>query len=238
MTRADIKVEAEERCSDCDSRERHSFCALPKETLSVFDYVSFNSFFPQGTKLFGEGQVPRGVFIICSGRAKLSIGSNKGKALMRVAEAGDVLGLGATLTGQPYEASAEMIHGGQVNFIRRDSFLNLMKESTEAGICVAEHLSREYFNVHEQVKTLALSDSVAEKLAKLLLNWSGKSGIQTGQGTHLKFSLTHGEVGQMIGASRETVTRLLGEWRMRGIIQIKGSNLFIANKQALEEIVN
>ncbi len=233
-----FRVEVENACSDCDSKERHTFCDLPKETLSVFDYVSFNSFFPQGTKLFGEGQIPRGVFIICSGRAKLSIGSSNGKALMRVAEAGDVLGLSATLTGQPYEASAEMIHGGQVNFIRRDSLLNLLKKSPEVGMRVAEHLTRDYFNVHEQVKTLALSDSVAEKLAKLILTWMRKTGVFTEQGILLKISLTHGEIAQMIGVSRETVTRLLGEWRMKGIIQIKGSNLFITDKQALKEIAN
>lgn len=231
-------VELENGCVNCDSLERHSFCDFPKGTSGVFDHVSFSSFFPQGAKLFSEGQISRGVFIICSGRAKLSVGSSRGKALMRVVEAGDVLGLSATLTGQPYEGSAEMIHGGQINFIRRDVFLNVLKESPEAGLRVAEHLSRDYFNVHEQVKTLALSDSVAEKLAKLLLNWVRQNGRLTNQGILLKLSLTHGEIAQMIGVSRETVTRLLGEWRIKGIIQLKGANLFITNQQALEEIVN
>jgi len=92
--------------------------------------------------------------------------------------------------------------------------------------------------VHEQMRALVLSDSAAEKLARLLLSWLRKLGSQTEQNIRLKLSLTHGEIAQMIGVSRETVTRLLGELRDKGIIQLKGSNLLIKNKAALEEMVN
>ncbi len=207
------------------------------ETRLALDEISFASFYPQGTRLFGEGQVPRGVFIICHGRAKLSISSRNGKVLTRIAEAGEVLGLSAALDGRPYEGSAEMMEAGQVNFIRRDHFLHLLAGSPEASLRVALHVSNDYFAVHEQVKVLALSDSVTEKLARLLLGWCEKNGRETERGIHLKFSLTHGEIAQMIGVSRETVTRQLGEMRGRGIIYLKGSTLLIPDRAALQNLV-
>ncbi len=92
--------------------------------------------------------------------------------------------------------------------------------------------------VHEQMRALVLSDSAAEKLARLLLSWLKKTGSRTEQNIHLKITLTHGEIAQMIGVSRETVTRLLGELRDKGIIQLKGSSLLIKNKAGLEGMVN
>jgi len=157
---------------------------------------------------------------------------------MRIAEQGEILGLSATLSGYPYEDSAEMLESGQVNFIRRDHFLNFLKNNAEASLRVAQHLSQVYSSVHEQMRALALSDSAAEKLARLLLSWRRKNGNETDQAIRLKLSLTHGEIAQMIGVSRETVTRLLGELRSKGVIQLKGSNLLIKDMAALEGMLN
>jgi CRP/FNR family transcriptional regulator, cyclic AMP receptor protein len=213
-------------------------CDLSGDPLRDFDAMSLTGFYPRGAKLFVEGQRPKGVFILCGGRAKLSISSSNGRSLMRVAEQGEILGLSATLSGSPYENSAEMLESGQVNFIRRDHFLHFVNNWPEASLRVARHLSHAYMDVHEQMRALVLSDSAAEKMARLLLSWLKKTGIHTERGVHLKISLTQGEIAQMIGVSRETVTRLLGELRDKGIIQLKGSNLLIKNKAALEEMVN
>jgi CRP/FNR family transcriptional regulator len=214
------------------------FRGLSERSLRDFDAISLTGVYPRGARLFVEGQNPKGVFILCRGRAKLSIGSSNGKSLMRIAEQGEILGLSATLSGHSYECSAEMLDAGEVNFIRREHFLEFLSRQAEAGMRVAQHLSRDYMSLHEQVRALALSDSVAEKLAKLLLSWCKRSGTQTEHGVHLKLSLTHGEIAQMIGVSRETVTRLLGELRSKGIIQLKGSNLFIKDEGALKSLIN
>jgi len=232
------KLEATEICSEIGLRNKCFLCDFSGDSLHDFDAISLAGFYPRGAKLFVEGQRPRGVFILCSGRAKLSIGSSNGKSLVRIAEQGEILGLGAILSGSPYEDSAEMLESGQVNFIRRDHFLNFLSNRAEASLRVAQHLSHVYMAVHEQMRALVLSDSAAEKLARLLLSWLGKTGSQTERNINLKLSLTHGEIAQMIGVSRETVTRLLGELRAKGIIQLKGSNLLIKNKAALEEMVN
>ena len=232
------KLEPTEICSEIGLHNRCFLCDLSGDPLRDFDAISLTGFYPRGAKLFVEGQRPKGVFILCGGRAKLSISSSSGRSLMRVAEQGEILGLSATLSGSPYENSAEMLESGQVNFIRRDHFLHLVNNWPEASLRVARHLSHAYMDVHEQMRALVLSDSAAEKMARLLLSWLKKTGIHTERGVHLKISLTQGEIAQMIGVSRETVTRLLGELRDKGIIQLKGSNLLIKNKDALEEMVN
>jgi CRP/FNR family transcriptional regulator, cyclic AMP receptor protein len=232
------KLEPTEICSEIGLHNRCFLCDLSGDPLRDFDAMSLTGFYPRGAKLFVEGQRPKGVFILCGGRAKLSISSSNGRSLMRVAEQGEILGLSATLSGSPYENSAEMLESGQVIFIRRDHFLHFVNNWPEASLRVARHLSHAYMDVHEQMRALVLSDSAAEKMARLLLSWLKKTGSHTERGVHLKISLTQGEIAQMIGVSRETVTRLLGELRDKGIIQLKGSNLLIKNKAALEEMVN
>src|SRR5215467_6562637 len=114
------KLETSEICSAVDLRNRCFLCDLSGGPLCDFDAISLTGFYPRGAKLIVEVQHPKGVFILCSGRAKLSIGSRNGRSLMRVAEQGEILGLSATLSGSPCEDSAEMLESGQVNFIRRD----------------------------------------------------------------------------------------------------------------------
>jgi CRP/FNR family transcriptional regulator len=152
------KSEPAEICAELGFHNRCFLCDLSEGSRRDFDAISLTGFYPRGAKLFAEGQRPKGVFILCSGRAKLSIGSSNGQSLMRIAEQGEILGLSATLCGHPYEGSAEMLDAGQVNFIRRDHFLALLNNQAEASLRVAQHLSNDYIAVHEQVRALALSD--------------------------------------------------------------------------------
>jgi CRP/FNR family transcriptional regulator, cyclic AMP receptor protein len=232
------KSETTEICSGLELHNRCFLCDLSNGSLPDFSAISLTGFYPRGSRLFAEGQHPHGVFILCSGRAKLLIDSSSGRVLMRIAEQGEILGLSATLSGHPYESSAEMLDGGQVSFIRRDHFLSFLTNQADVSLRVARHLSDLYMAVHEQMRALALSDSVAEKLAKVLLHWCDQNGRQTEGGIHLKLTLRHGEIAQMIGVSRETVSRLLGELRNDGIIQLKGSSLLIKDKAALERLVD
>ncbi len=225
-------------CSVAPSSRQCLFCEISDQSWGAFDTISVTAFYPRSTKLFTEGESPKGVFILCGGRAKVLIGSSSGKSLMRVAERGEVLGLSAALSGHSYEGSAEMLDAGEVTFVRRESLLNYLRSRPEASFRVAQHLSDAYAAVHEQMRILALSDSAAERLARLVLCWCRSEGRRTDEGIHLKVSLTHGEMAQMIGSSRETVTRLFSEWRARAIIRLHGSSLLVRDQAALEYIVS
>jgi CRP/FNR family transcriptional regulator len=233
--RAPYGLEVVENCAECKLRCDDFFCDLPADVLKHFESLKYATVFPKGAILFVEGQSPRGIFVLCSGRVKLSSCSASGRTIItHIAEAGEVLGLSATVSGAPYEVMAETLGPCQVNFIKERDFLSFLAEEGVASLQVARHLSNAYRQASEQVRSLGLSESTAEKLSNLILGWCEREGKQTERGISLKVTLTHEEIAQSIGSSRETVTRLLGDLRRRRIISIKGSTLLVADRAALE----
>jgi CRP/FNR family transcriptional regulator len=129
-----------------------------------------------------------------------------------------------------------VIEPAQANFISRNEFLNFLKENGEAALRVAQQLGETYHAAVAEMRTIGLSHSAGEKLARFLLEWAANYPEEKGQ-VRIKLTLTHEEIAQMIGSSRETVTRLLADFRRRQLVQVMGSTLVIKNKSALEGIV-
>src|SRR5215469_2706856 len=99
-----------ENCLACPHREEHLFCNLPEPSVRALAAITSSAAYPKGATLFVEGQLARGVFILCSGRVKLSTSSADGKTLiLRISEPGEVLGLPASVTGTCYELTADVI---------------------------------------------------------------------------------------------------------------------------------
>jgi CRP/FNR family transcriptional regulator, cyclic AMP receptor protein len=226
-----------DNCVTCPIREEHLFCNLPLPAVQKLNEIKSTAVYPKSAMLFIEGQQPRGVFVLCTGKAKLSTSSSEGKTIIiKISEPGDVLGLNATISNHPYEVTAEMIEPGQANFITRDALLHFLREHGEVALRVAEQLSQNYYTAYEEIRTLGLASSPSEKFAKLLLSWdSGKK--QTNGSKQIKLTLTHEEIAEMIGTTRETVSRLFSEFKKKQLLQLKGSNLVIRNKPALEKLV-
>jgi CRP/FNR family transcriptional regulator, cyclic AMP receptor protein len=232
-------MEIVESCLTCKLRSDRLFCDLPPAALQTFESIKYATAYPPGAVLFVEGQMPRGIFVLCKGSVKLSINSPNGRTMIvKLAEPGEVLGLSASISGKPYEVTAETIDPCQVNFVKRDDFLRFLKDDVEACFKVAEQLGEKYHNACKEVRALGLSHSAAEKLATLLLEWTSKNGEAAKPEPRLKLRLTHEEIAQMIGTSRETVSRLFAELKKRQIVQSKGSTLVIRNTSALREIAN
>jgi len=227
-----------DNCLTCPVREEHLFCNLSRPAVQKLNEIKSTAVYPKSAMLFIEGQQPRGVFVLCTGKAKLSTSSSDGKTIiLKISEPGDVLGLNATISNRPYEATAEMVEPGQANFIARDALLQFLREHGEVALRVAEQLSRNYYSAYEEIRTLGLSNSPSEKFAKLLLAWSGDAAHSTDL-PHVKLTLTHEEIAEMIGTTRETVSRLFSEFKKKQLLQVKGSTLIIRNKLALERMVH
>jgi CRP/FNR family transcriptional regulator, cyclic AMP receptor protein len=193
--------------------------------------------YPKGATLFVEGQSPRGVFILCSGKVKLSTTSADGRSLiLRISETGEVLGLPATVTGKPYELTADVIESSQANFISKEDFSRFLREHGEAALRVAQQLGEIYHGAISEMRSIGLSHSVGEKLARFLLDLSANHDYGKGE-ARLTLTLTHEEIGQMIGSSRETVTRLFGDFKRKQLLQVKGSTLIIKNRAGLESLL-
>lgn len=235
--RAPIGLDVADSCTECTSRFNKLFCNLPIEALRNLDEIKYTSSFPKGAVLFFEGQSPRNVFVVCRGRIKLSTCSSEGKALItQIASEGDLIGLSATMAGKPYEVTAEALEPCTVTVIRRVDFLRFVAEHAEACFKVAQHLGNDYHAAFEKARTIGLSSSAGEKLARLILDWIEQDAKPNQQEIKLRLALTHEEIAQMINVSRETVTRLLSDFKTDEIIQIKGATLLVRDKPALESI--
>lgn len=211
------------------------FCNLSEGALKALDRIKFTSGYPKGAVLFAEQEAPQGVFILSKGRVKLSMTSSEGKSvILRIADPGEVLGLHAVVSNQPYQATAETLEPCELNFMRREDFLRFLRENPEASLRAAQQLSQNYHIACEQVRSIGLAHSAMGKLAGFLLLWATK-GQPTKQGTRVLLTLTHEEIGQMIGLSRETVTRTMGDFKRRQFVASKGATVVIQNMGALEQ---
>jgi CRP/FNR family transcriptional regulator, cyclic AMP receptor protein len=229
--------EMSEDCQTCKLKKRSFFCQLTPKATNDFDTLKSTSAYPKGAILFLEQQDSRGIFVLCEGEVKLTISSCEGKTLiLRIAKPGEVLGLMAALSGKPYEVTAVTVRPSQIAFIRRDDFLRFVTQHPEASHGIVKQLSSNYHGACEQLRTVGLSASAPEKLARLLLDWSA-GAEETTLGTQITMRLTHEEIAELIGTTRETVTRTLSGFKSRHLVTLKGSTLLIPNRAALENLV-
>jgi CRP/FNR family transcriptional regulator, cyclic AMP receptor protein len=225
-------------CKSCKLRTPGFFCQMSPAAIKDFDAIKSTASYPKGSILFMEKQDARGVFVLCEGEIKMSISSSEGKTLiLRVAKSGEILGLMAGMSGEPYEVTAETIRPCQVAFVRREDFQRFVAKYPEISQGVARQITMQYLAACQQLHTIGLSVSVQEKLARLLLSWSAGSQ-QTKEGSRTKLPLTHQEIAEFIGTTRETVTRTISDFRARQLVTIQGSTMMIPNRAALEACAN
>ncbi|MGD0797435.1 MAG: Crp/Fnr family transcriptional regulator [Acidobacteriaceae bacterium] len=209
---------------------------LPAAALADLEAIRPAAKYEEGHVLFGEKQESNGVFLVREGLVRLSINSSDGKRLsLRVARAGEILGLAAALSGTRCESTAETLSTAKITHISRGDFMAFLMRNPEVYKLVIEEVSRLYSMACEQLRTVGLSSSAPEKLARLLLDLS-EGGQPTEHGTRFRFMLTHEQIGEFIGASRETVTRTLGTFKLRRLVALDGAVVTIPNRSALMEL--
>src|SRR5271163_3597620 len=126
-----------EDCISCPMVKDRLFCNLSQPALSRLNSITSSATYPKDAVLFVEGQEPRGVFVLCNGRVKLSTTSADGKSIIvRLAEPGEIVGLPGTLSGKAYELTAEALEPLQANFIPRDAFMQFLRQHGEASLRV------------------------------------------------------------------------------------------------------
>lgn len=239
--RQDLQIQ--HTCGDCSLRTENFFCQLPAPELARFEALKVTKAYPKGTLLFIEGQRPAGIYMLCQGQVKLSTCSSDGKIIiLGIAGPGDVLGLSAVVADVECEVTAEVLEICQVNFVPKDVFLDLIKKDPAICLSAVRQLGSSYQTAHKMICSLGLSESVFVKLGKLLLSWGqpngNGNGYSNGNGTasvHVPF--THEEIAEMIGTTRETVTRSLRIMRERGLVTLRASELVIHDHDRLRSSV-
>jgi len=225
------------KCIECRESSATAFCNLPAAASAELQILKSSYSYVRGSTLFMEGQPAKGVYLLCAGRVKLSTYSEDGRAIiLRIAEVGEVLGLSAVVSGQPYEKTAEASEDCQVSFIRSRDFLDFVNKHHGAALNALRQLSKNYHKAHLQICSLGLSASVGDKLARLLLQWYDASANGGGPVRILR-NYTHTDMAEMIGTSRETVTRLLKDFKDRGLITLSKTELCIPDRKRLRTAI-
>jgi CRP/FNR family transcriptional regulator len=110
----------QQKCSACDVHREGYFCDFAGEAMKDFEAIKVTRIYPKGTMMFAQGQPANGVYVVCQGRAKISIYSQDGKTvILRVVQPGDVLGLSATMSDRTHHATAQAVESCQVNFVSK-----------------------------------------------------------------------------------------------------------------------
>ena len=220
-------------CRTIMNRMNDFFSRLSPAALQDLRAMEYPQSYGANVVLFSEKDPVEGIWIVLEGEVKVSINSSEGRRLsLSIARKGEILGLGSALSGSPYDVTAETLYPAKVAHIGRREFLGFLQRHPDAYQVVIEELSFHVSRACDQLRTVGLSATAPEKLARLLLDWS-ENGQITECGTRFRFSMTHEEIGEFIGASRETVTRTLTNFKSRRLVAFQGSMMTIPNRTAL-----
>jgi CRP/FNR family transcriptional regulator len=226
-------------CLTCPVRHERLFCDIPEVAIRHLDAIKGTAFYPKGAFLCLEGQMPRGIFVLCNGRAKITASNADGKTIiLGFAVPGEVLGLSAVVSNKPYEITVETMEATQANFISRNEFLDFMKRFPDVGMRVAQQLTHTCQAAFAEIRSLGLSHSVPERFARLILQWAESPSFarkDSNGETVLKVLSTQEEMAQMIGTSRETVSRIIGEFKRDGLLRVKGANWTIPDLNSIRK---
>jgi CRP/FNR family transcriptional regulator, cyclic AMP receptor protein len=224
-----LKIEIEEPAGLARNR---AGADLPSfvQTMHGGNVSNLSLLHPRGKILFAEGEPARGVHVLRTGRATVSISSREGRiVILRLAQAGDVLGLNSVLQNAAYETTVKALEACRTDFISRDELIELMRSSQAATQAIIKILSRELAELTNRTRSLVLPQTAGARMARLLLELIRENG-------HLEKVFTHEEFAQMICSSRETVTRLLANLDKRQIIRVTSGNILICDRAALQTI--
>jgi CRP/FNR family transcriptional regulator len=235
-------VGIEENCCVCrwrKGRDAFSLCNLSGETLQRLQQITALRVHDAGSVLYREEQVPTGIFILCNGRAKISISSRRGSVvILKVAEAGEALGLEAFFANKPHEETAVLLDSCQVKFIPAEELRTFLVQHGEASLRAAHQLGTNCRSARQQIRRIGLSVSGRERLVRLLITWANPERRKQAQETIVSAPFTHQEIAQMVGSSRETITRALNSLKRKDVLEIRNRTLIVKNVDELERLAD
>lgn len=219
-------------CNTCPLHR--SFCDFPEELRETFDGLKTTVAYRRNEVIFDEGAPCHSVFSICEGNAKLLATSKEGRVLlMRVAGPGEMLGLAEAVLHAPYETSAVAVESSILAVIPRETFLRFISSYPEACVKLTVALSEQYRHAQREEKFLGFGEPATTRLARLLLEWAAERGEVTEDGIYIPLHMSHSDLAQAIGVTRETVTRVLGSLVHGGLIERRADETVILRRDAL-----
>lgn len=226
-------------CAACANRRPGWFCSLGSSVLADLELATSTITLPAQASLFNQGEEARRLYLICGGYLKLTVGRmNDRQMIVRIAGPGSVLGLYAVLSHGVYEVSAESLTSAELRPVERERFLNFLRIHEEAQMRAVQCICQEYRFALQDACRIALAETVAARMGRLLLELSHQIGDHVNGGAfRFPLLLTHEEMASMTCTTRETVTRTLSQFRKEGWISIEDSWVTVHQPERLQTLV-
>jgi CRP-like cAMP-binding protein len=206
------------------------FQAIPDEELHPLASLLRERQYGRGAVIVSQGDPGDALFLIASGQVKVAVFAEDGReAVLSVLGEGGFFGEMALLDDEPRSAHVIAMTDSTLLQLRREDFRNRLRSSPELAVALLKELSHRLRRADETIAGMALLD-VNGRVASLLLELAREEG-----GTRITRKLTHATIGQMVGATRETVSRTIKSLVRQGVITINRREIVLHNALALRE---
>lgn len=183
--------------------------------------------------IFVEGEPGEGLFFVKSGRVKVyKLVEDGREKTLHFLNPGDVFAEVLLFDGGPYPATAETIEDAEIGLIKRADIEKLLLQNPSLTLKLLKIMSKRLRQAQLHVRDLALRDAYG-CVASMLLKLAKDYGVETGEGVRIDMQLTQQELANLVGVSRETVARILGEFRKSGCIALKRQQITVVDPDKL-----
>lgn len=205
------------------------FSSLNESELDAIDRVSITKIFPKEKIILLEDEDGDTLFIIMDGKVKVTTYSESGKeVIFSILNAGDFFGEMSLLDGKPRSATVVSMEDAQIQLIRRAEFYRLLEDHPRIALRLLEELASRLRKADERIESLSILD-VTGRIAGILLQLAEDRGITNNSEVLIKSRPTHQELANMVGTTRETVTRVLKQLEDKNYIMMAGKDVTIFN---------
>ena len=182
--------------------------------------------------MFFENDLGDALFMILSGRVKVTILSDDGReVILSMLSEHDFVGEMSLLDDQPRSATVIALSETEILVLHQKDFLSIVEKQPRVLVNLLSVLSSRLRKANQQIGNLALHD-VYGRVARILIEMASEDGSRQPDGRVIFRRPTHQEIANMIGATRETVSRMISDLAKQGYIEIVGKNVIIQDALA------
>lgn len=220
-------------CHSCDHRSTSDLCNLNNSEIAEYEEIRRSVLYQSGQFVFYEGHTALGLYVLCSGRVKLTRLTARGqRRLVALVDPGGLIEKHTFQDGAVHEVTCEALEPSQVCVVDRVRYLDLLTRKGDVAVRVIKMLSREMGGVLEEADQLAFA-SARERMAHLLLELADRYGENTSEGICITIKLKREELAQMAAITVETAVRILHTFQDQDLIHMDGRNITILQQERL-----
>ncbi|GGB80170.1 Crp/Fnr family transcriptional regulator [Flavobacterium suaedae] len=222
------------KCEQCIVREFSSLKALNKNELLKLANCKSSYTIKKGEPIFSEGEKIQGIFCIKDGVCKMTkLSENGNEQIVKLIAKGELLGQRSLISEEPVNLGAVALEDMEVCFIPKAEVMGFFNENNEFSMNVMRTICGDLKSADDHLVNMA-QKSVKQRLAELLLYLHDKFG--TNEDKSLKIKLSREEMAGIIGTATESCIRLLSEFKKKGVIEISGKKIILADIAGLKSV--